>query len=133
MNTSNPTRTWVRRIASPAAIFAATAMFVIVSPTGISQAEPGVWDIEDFDSCTDILNDGLNESLQEKIDDTKGCCRHSGGVWNEGQQKCEAPPAEASGAGRIPPGLVPRGDLQVAPPAPPPVLVPVQPSLAPTG
>lgn len=109
-------------------------MFVIVAPSGISSAAPGVWDIEDFDSCTDILNDGLDESLQEKIDDTKGCCRHSGGVWNEGQQKREAPPAEASGAGRIPDSLVPRGDLQVATPvAPPPVLVPVQPGLAPTG
>ncbi|OMC41330.1 hypothetical protein A5740_22955 [Mycobacterium sp. GA-1841] len=114
-------------------VFATATMFAIVAPTGISHAEPGVWDIEDFDSCTDILNDGLNESLQEKIDDTKGCCRHSGGVWNEGQQKCEAPPAEAGGAGRLPPGLVPRGDLQVAPPAPPPAPVPVQPSLAPTG
>lgn len=114
-------------------VFAAAAIFVAVAPTGISRAEPGVWDIEDFDSCTDILNDGLNESLQEKIDDTKGCCRHSGGVWNEGQQKCEAPPAEAGGAGRIPPGLVPRGDLQIAPSTPPPAMVPVQPSLAPTG
>ncbi|MDV3126996.1 hypothetical protein M1247_18885 [Mycobacterium sp. 21AC1] len=120
-------------MASSATLFAAAAMFVAVTPSGISQAEPGVWDIEDFDSCTEILNDGLDESLQEKIDDTKGCCRHSGGVWNEGQQKCEAPPGEASGAGRVPEGLVPRGDLQVAPSAPPPVLVPVQPSLAPNG
>lgn len=119
------------RLLASTATLAAAAMFVIVTPTGIAQAEPGVWDIEDFDSCTDILNDGLDESLQEKIDDTKGCCRHSGGVWNEGQQKCEAPPAEVSGAGRVPAGLVPRGDVRVAPP--PPVLVPVQPSLAPTG
>lgn len=111
-------------------------MFVVVAPTGISQAEPGVWDIEDFDSCTQILDDGLDESLQQKIDDTKDCCRHSGGVWNEYQEKCQAPPGEAAGAGRVPEGLVPRGDLQVAPPtsmAPPQVLVPVQPGLAPTG
>ncbi|MBU9764305.1 hypothetical protein FR943_10680 [Mycobacterium sp. TNTM28] len=125
--------TLVRRTVRLAATMAAAAMFVIVTPPG-AQAEPGVWDIEDFDTCTEMLNDGLDESMQEKIDDTKGCCRHSGGVWNEGQQKCEAPPGEAAGAGRVPEGLVPRGDLQVAPSnPPPPVLVPVQPTLAPSG
>lgn len=109
-----------------------TVLIGLASPT-VAHAEPGVWDIEDFDSCTEILNDGLNESMQEKLDDTKGCCRHSGGVWNEGQQKCEAPPGEASGAGRIPGDLVPRGDLQVATPTPAQPVVPLQPGLPAAG
>ena len=72
----------------------------------IAGAAPGVWDIESFDSCTELLDDGINESLQQKLDETKYCCVNTGGVWNEGQQKCEAPPP-AAGAGATRP-LPPR-------------------------
>jgi hypothetical protein len=88
--------------------------------SAIASAAPGVWDIESFDSCTELLDDGINESQQQKLDETKYCCVNTGGVWNEGQQACQAPPAEGTGATRP---LNPRAPIdekvpaeQVAPP-----------------
>jgi hypothetical protein len=63
----------------------------------VANAGP-VWDIDDFDSCTELLDDGINESLQQKLDETEYCCTHTGGVWNEAQQVCQAPPAEGAEA-----------------------------------
>jgi hypothetical protein len=78
----------------------------------IANAAPGVWDIESFDSCTELLNDGLDESLQERLDDTKYCCTHTGGVWNEGQQTCQGPPAQEAQAPQAPRPLRPLGPFE---------------------
>ncbi|WP_102146109.1 hypothetical protein [Mycobacterium hubeiense] len=114
---------FVRRLA-PAVLFAAT---VAIASPGVSSAE-GTWDIEAFDTCTEMLNDGLDESQQEKLEDTKGCCTYSGGVWNDAEKKCVAPPAESEGAALpgLPKPLTPIAEPQVAPPP----LSTVQPPLA---
>jgi hypothetical protein len=88
----------IRKQVVPAMFSAAIAVGGVGSV--IANAEPGVWDIESFDSCTELLDDGLEESLQQKLDETKYCCVHTGGVWNEAQQTCQAPPAEGQDATR---------------------------------
>jgi hypothetical protein len=94
-----------------AALFlAAVAMSGVGSVT--ASAAPGVWDIESFDSCADLLNDGLDESWQERLEDTKYCCTHTGGVWNEAQQACQAPPAQEAQAPQAPRPLRPQGPIE---------------------
>lgn len=85
---------------------------VIVIGSASAYAEPGSWDIEDFDSCTALLDDGINESLQQKLDEARYCCEHTGGVWNEGQQACQAPPAQEAQAPRLPRPLRPVGPVE---------------------
>jgi len=95
--------------------------------SAIANAEPGTWDIESFDSCAELLNDGLDESLQEQLDDTKYCCTHTGGVWNEGQQTCQAPPAEGAQAPQAPRPLRPLSPIEETKVAPPTTTTTVRP------
>jgi hypothetical protein len=91
------------------AVFSAA---MVLSGSAVASAAPGSWDIEDFDSCTELLDDGLNESLQEKLDETAYCCTHTGGVWNEAQQTCQAPPAQEAVAPQVPRPPRPLGPIE---------------------
>ncbi|VEG38599.1 Uncharacterised protein [Mycolicibacterium flavescens] len=81
----------------------AVAIGVLVPPA-VSQAEK-VWDVAEYDSCTAIY-DARYElgdiSYDAWVTETAGCCEESGGEWNEGAQKCEAPPATAQTAPKSP-------------------------------
>ncbi|WP_131805083.1 hypothetical protein [Mycobacterium sp. 852014-52144_SCH5372336] len=106
----------------------------------IASAEP-VWDIEEFDNCTQTLDEGL-DNTQNWIDTANEyCCKHSGGVWNDNRKECVAPPAEGQGAGpQVPPREVlptvrvnPPNIGEPIPPMAPPVLAPGVPLQPPAG
>ncbi|ULE34903.1 hypothetical protein [Mycobacterium sp. IDR2000157661] len=85
--------------------------------SGAAVAEP-VWDIEAYDDCTQALDDGIDNTINWINTANEYCCKHSGGVWNDDQKQCAAPPAEGQGAGQQLP-QPPRGELPTVAVAPP--------------
>ncbi|MGV0716344.1 hypothetical protein ABQE93_13165 [Mycolicibacterium sp. XJ662] len=73
-------------------------------PPAVSQAKDE-WDIGAFDACYDKAVDDyvvVHLDSERFSSDLKACCDMSGGQWNAGLGKCEAPPATAQTAPQSP-------------------------------
>jgi hypothetical protein len=82
----------------------AVVAFPSVGLAAVATAQPGVWDIEEYDDCYDDLNKDGQISNGER----QYCCVESGGVWHAGDFGggwCTAPPADGAAQRRIPRGL----------------------------
>ena len=111
-----------RQLLSTALLTAALALGAAFGASATASAHPdtGYWDLDEYDTCLEVTNDGLDESVNSALDDAKGCCRYSHGVWDESKQDCVAPPAQSEGAAspKLPRPVPPVGGVQVAPTAP---------------
>lgn len=100
------------------AVAAAASMggSAVIAPA-VGCAAPQEWDIGSYDGCMRRTDDQWNRGLIKDIEGAhRLCCEGSGGVWNAGSKKCEAPPAAP--AARVP-GPIASNTLQpVAPPMP---------------
>jgi hypothetical protein len=116
-----------RRLLSTAVLTAALALGAAFGASATASAHPdtGYWDLDEYDTCVEATNDGLDETQNSALDDAKGCCRYSHGVWDESKQDCVAPPAKSEGAAapKLPRPVPAIGDVQVAP-APTTITVP---------
>jgi len=125
-NTGN-TQVIGRQLLSAALLTAALALGGAFGASATANAHPdnGSWDLDEYDTCLEMTNDGLDETQNSALDDEKGCCRYSHGVWDESKQDCVAPPAKSEGAlaPKLPRPVPAVGDVQVAP-APPTLKVP---------
>jgi hypothetical protein len=96
----------------------AVAAFPSIGPAAVAAAEPGTWDIEEYDDCyADLNRDGKITN-----GDREYCCIESGGVWHQwdfGNGYCTAPPAEGPAQRRIPPGLSDAPVVEMTPDEPP--------------
>nr|CRL70911.1 hypothetical protein CPGR_01776 [Mycolicibacterium malmesburyense] len=111
-------------------MLAAALGCVALGCSTIASAEP-VWDIEDFDECIAVWDEGLDNTKNWINTYTEYCCKHSGGVWNDYRKECGAPPAEGQGAG---PQVPPRRGLPTVAVNPPNVgdpILPMAPVLTP--
>ncbi|WP_418002570.1 hypothetical protein ACNO8X_21130 [Mycobacterium sp. PDNC021] len=110
----------------------AVGAFVVVPTVGSFvplpnvHAEPnngGEWDIQWYDGCIDNWVLGNPDYVKAGDPIPEGvyhnCCTISGGIWNYGAHKCEAPPATGASSGqRTPPtrtANLPPGATQLNP------------------
>jgi hypothetical protein len=79
----------------PATLFAAA-----IALGGSTVADPAIasaereWDIGIYDACMDEVNRHYYPGSYLHLEGEIRCCANSGGVWNEAEGKCGAPPAE---------------------------------------
>ena len=96
-----------------AVVIGAFVVPVVVSfvPVPSVRAEPnngGEWDLQWYEGCIDNWVLGNPDYVKAGDPIPEGvyhnCCTISGGMWNAGAHKCEAPPANgASSSGQRPP------------------------------
>ncbi len=71
-----------------------------VTSLQVARGEPGVWDIEQWDRCTDatyLINDP--DQYWKAV---KACCINSGGVWDDAKLDCRAPSGDSQGTRQLP-------------------------------
>jgi hypothetical protein len=93
-HTSATTSVRLRRL-MPAALFAAAAALGVSTLTdpAFATAER-VWDIGVYDACMEEVNRHYYPGSYLHREGEVRCCANSGGIWNEAEGKCGAPPAE---------------------------------------
>lgn len=109
----------------PAALLAGGALTgsALIDPA-TACAAPREWDVGAYDSCLgDLSGTGIKDEKELEYY-LRLCCTASGGDWNAGTGRCQAPPAESAGEQQVlaPAVISPGVPTATLTPAPPPTV-----------